>query len=280
MKKDEFPVIPPERADDLHNLEMAETADLVLFMAGNQFMAMDEIVGSFQAVHPDVKNIFYETLPPGLELKQILARGARFRDRLLTVYPDIYSSVSEKSMRILADLGHIEENAFQLYLHNRLTLMVPQGNPAAVRSVHDLGRDGIRISQPDPENEDIAIHIIDMYLQAGGPELVQRIMNEKRARGTTLLTEVHHRQTPRRLLAGEVDVGPVWATEAEHARSLGLPLEDVAPGADFDQRHRINYYICQLTGGRNRENGRRFLEFIRSGRAGEIYRKYGFLPHE
>lgn len=40
MPKKDFPVIPPDRADDLHNLKIADSSDLVLFMAGNQFMAI------------------------------------------------------------------------------------------------------------------------------------------------------------------------------------------------------------------------------------------------
>ena len=43
-----MPVIPSDRIDDLHHLEYAEDADLILFMAGNQFMAMEEIVRAFQ----------------------------------------------------------------------------------------------------------------------------------------------------------------------------------------------------------------------------------------
>ena len=77
---DKFPSILSDRADDLHSLEYADCADLVLFMAGNQFMALEEIIAELQAACPDVKRIFYETLPPGLELKQILAGGAIFRD--------------------------------------------------------------------------------------------------------------------------------------------------------------------------------------------------------
>ena len=39
-----LPEIPLSRREDLHNLEYAENADLVLFMAGNQFMVMDELI--------------------------------------------------------------------------------------------------------------------------------------------------------------------------------------------------------------------------------------------
>ena len=199
MDKKDFPIIPSERGDDLHNLEIADSSDLVLFMAGNQFMAMKEIVSVFQKEHPDVEKIFYETLPPGLELKQILSGGAVFKDKILDVYPDIYTSVNEKAMNLLERSGHIHTGDYHLYLHNRLALMVPEGNPAGITSVADLAGDNIRISQPDPENEDIAFHIMDMYRQAGDDDLVHRIMEEKREQGTTIFTIVHHRETPLRI---------------------------------------------------------------------------------
>ncbi len=279
MPESEWPVIPPERGDDLHNLEAAEIADLVLFMAGNQFMAMADIVAAFRETHPEIGQIFYETLPPGMALRQILAGGAVFRDRLLRVTPDIYSAVNEKAMQKLSDAGHLEPGDYRLYLHNRLSLMVPAGNPAGIATVTDLGRSEIRISQPDPANEDIAHHILDMYRDAGGERLVHRIMEEKRTAGTTLMTVVHHRETPLRMADGAADVGPVWATEIHHARSLGLPIDEVQPDATLDQRNRINYYICRLKSTPHPENAQKFLTFILSSAAQAIYTRYGFTAH-
>jgi molybdate transport system substrate-binding protein len=279
MDKKTFPLIPSERADDLHHLEIAHVADLVLFMAGNQFMVMKEIVSAFKKEYPDIEKIFYETLPPGLELKQILTGGAIFRNEIIDVQPDIYSSVNENAMKTLEDAGHILKDDYHLYLHNRLTLMVPKNNPAGIKSVADLGRDPVRVSQPDPANEDIAFHIIDMYRQAGGDELVHRIMEEKRAEGTTIFTIVHHRETPLRILKQTVDAGPVWATEAVHAKAAGLSMDVVEPGEDLDQRKRINYYICKLKHATHPENADKFIDFIKSSVAGKIYQKYGFIPH-
>lgn len=104
-------------------------------------------------------------------------------------------------------------------------------------------------------------------------------MEEKRAEGTTILTIVHHRETPLRINMGTVDVGPVWATEVRHAQKTGLAVEAVEPGEDLDQRHKINYYICPMKDGANRENGDKFLRFIASARAQGIYSAYGFVPH-
>ena len=279
MSKKQLPVIPPDRADDLHHLEIAESADLILFMAGNQFMAMKEIVSAFKNQYSEIKKIFYETLPPGLELKQILAEGAIYRDRVLNFYPDIYSSVNQAAMRLLEQTGHIRLGDYHLYLHNRLSLMVRQGNPAAITSVRDLGRDNVRISQPDPDNEDIAYHIIDMYRQAGGNALVDRIMKKKRAKGSTIFTVVHHRETPKRIAEKTVDVGPVWSTEALYAKSKQQAIDVIEPGAGLDQRDKINYYICRLKKSFHPQNAQKFIDFILSATAQRIYKKYGFVPY-
>ncbi len=275
-----LPVIPSNRKDDLHNLEIVESADLVLFVAGNQFMVMEELIGSFQSRYPEVQNIYYETLPPGLELKQILAGGAIFQDKVIDVVPDVYASVSENAMKKLAEAGLIDQGDYQLYLHNRITLMVPETNPAKIEKVSDLGRDDVRISQPNPEYEDIAFHIIDMYRDAGGEELVRCIMEQKREEGTTILTIVHHRETPLRILKGTVDVGPVWATEIINAKKNNLPVAEVDPGEDLDQRDKINYYITRIKNARNPENAEKYIEFILSDEAQDIYEKYGFVPHK
>lgn len=269
--------IPSNMGDDLHNLEYVGDADLVLFVAGNQFMVMEDLLGAFNEENPHIKKIFYETLPPGLELRQILDGGAIFRGEVIDVTPDIYTSVTEGAMKKLEERSLIERGDYFLYLHNRVVLMVPEENPAGITAVKDLGRDEVRISQPNPQTEDIAQYIIDMYRDAGGDDLVSRIMEEKRADGTAILTMVHHRETPLRITRGTVDVGPVWATEVLNAKTHGLKVDMIEPGVKLDQRDRINYYITKLRGAAHPENALLFLEFIRSERAQKIYRGYGFV---
>lgn len=275
-----FPKIPTERSDDIHNFDFLDDNDLSLFVAGNQFMAMPELIAAFQTEHPEVQKIFYETLPPRLELKQILAGGARFGDRILPGRPDIYASVSKTAMTELEAAGLIDSGDYRVYLHNRIVLMVREGNPLGIQNVADLARDDVRVSQPNPEYEDIALHIVKMYLLAGGETLVHRIMEEKRAEATTILTMVHHRETPLRLVKGTCDVGPVWATEWVEAARKNLPLAVVEPGRDLDRRDAVNYYIARLKDAKNKDNAAKFIAFIQSPAAKAIYRKFGFVPHE
>ncbi|MFP3982885.1 MAG: molybdate ABC transporter substrate-binding protein [Desulfurivibrionaceae bacterium] len=273
----EYPEIPENRSDDLHNSELLDKADLILFMAGNQFMLMPEMINAFQARYPEVENIYYQTLPPGLEFQEILAGGARFRGRSFRIEPDIYSSVSAQAMESLVKKGIVSPDDYFVYLRNKLALMVQKGNPRSIQSPLDLGREEIVVSQPNPEYEHIAGYITAMYEQVGGRELVHKIMEEKKAGGTTLLTRVHHRETPRRLLRGEADAGPVWYTEIIEAGRVGLEVQGVEVAREFDQRDAVNYFIAPLHTGRNQDNTEKFLHFIKSEPAREIFRKFGFI---
>ncbi len=273
-----YPVIPDQRSDDLHGLATIDQAELVIFMAGNQFMAMEDLVAAFREAHPGIGPIYYETLPPKMELHQILAGGAMFRGRLIDVPADVYTSVSWQGVETLAEAGLVDQDECFVYLRNRIALMVPAGNPLEIEGVRDLARDGLRISQPNLEHEDIAEHILAMYRRAGGDELVRYIMEDKHQRGETRFTTVHHRETPDRLVNGQADVGPVWATEIEYARQCGLPLEGIEVGSGLDQSERVNYYACPLKHGAHPETGKAFLTFLRTAAAQSIYRRYGFTP--
>ncbi len=271
-----LPEIPLSRGDDLHGLEYMDSADLVLFMAGNQFMVMNDLLSLFQTECPKIKKIFYETLPPGLELKQILAGGAKFGEKEIRITPDVYTAVTEDAMKELLRKGYI--NDYFVYLHNRIVFMVPEGNPAGIKTVQDLGRDDVRISQPGAM-EDITQYINDMYRSAGGDALVKKIMDDKRAEGTTILTLVHHRETPLRMKKGTVDIGPVWATEVRNAQSIGLNVEAVEPGEGLDQRDKVNYYIARLKNAPHPENAEKFINFIKTPQAQKIYKQFGFVTH-
>lgn len=273
-EKREYPLIPSERADDIHNIERMDSADLVLFLAGNQFMAAARLLNSFKYLNPDIREIFYETLPPGLELRQILAGGAMFRGIKLTGRPDVYTSVTHEAMERLKAAGRVNE--YFVYLRNRLALMVARGNPRGISSIEDLARDDVVVSQPG-ELEDIRHYTRLMYVAFGGEELARRVMEQKRTEGTTLNTTVHHRETPLRIKQGTADAGPVWYTEVLSAQNQGLEVDAVEVGREFDQRDNVRYYCAALTDAPNPVNAIRFIEFIISAPARDVFKEYGFL---
>ncbi len=84
--------IPDNNEKKLHGLEYANTADLNIFFAGNQYTVVPELLEAFQRRHPEARKVFYETLPPGLLAKQIRAGEARYRDRKIKAQTDVYLS--------------------------------------------------------------------------------------------------------------------------------------------------------------------------------------------
>ena len=52
------------------------TADLVMYLAGNQFMVMEDLIKDFHSKHPDIKTVYVETIPPGQILKKQLLLSA------------------------------------------------------------------------------------------------------------------------------------------------------------------------------------------------------------
>jgi len=270
-------IIPAANEKDLHDLDNFDRAELRLFVAGNQFFLMPELIRAFQTQHPEVRGVFYATLPPGLLLRWITAGSATFRGRRLPGDADVYASITDAHTKALQGAGFMKD--YFAYAGNRLVIVVAKGNPRNIASVRDLGRPDVRVSQTNPVTEGITEPTLEMYRRAGGEALMWQIMSLKAAAGTTRFTEVHHRETPQRLMKGEADAGNVWITEYLEYERNGWAIAKVEPGPELDMRDRVRYVIGRVDRtAKNPANADKFLEFIRSAPAQAIYAKYGFVP--
>ncbi len=256
------------------------TADLVMYLAGNQFMVMEELIQDFQQKNPDIGKIYVETIPPGQILKgQILKQGT-IQDQKTARNPDLFASVN---------LGHLKKlkqkslmDAYMVYTHNKLELMVAQGNPKGIRGPEDLARDDLVQSHPNPLTEGIFKFYGSQMLKDLG--LYEKVTGGQKCKscwaveGKTWFTSRHHRETPWRIEQGKADVGIVWTTEVLHAQAEGRAVEGVSIPAPYNMQHRVGYAIGILKTGRNTYNAQRYLAYLGTEEAQAIYGKYGFLP--
>ncbi len=268
-----FQVEDVDNVPDLHG--NPGDARLVLFIGGNQFFVLPELVSAFEGRHPELRGrIFYETLPPGILRRQLAHGGTLTLGNLtLTVRADVY----EAGLRVVQGMekaGEVE--GVSAYATNDLEIMVRAGNPRKITSPRDLGRDDVKLSMPNPEWEGVARQIAASLERSGGAELVNKIMKEKVSAGTTYLTHIHHRQTPMRILKGESDAGVTWASEARFQEKIGNPIEGVA--IPKDENTTATYAAGVLRGAAHKEAAREWVKFLMSDEAQTIYRKYGFGP--
>ena len=256
------------------------TADLVMYLAGNQFMVMEDLIKDFQSKHPDIKTVYVETIPPGQIFKKQLLTQGQIDGQDTAMNPDLFASVNIKHLKKLKGKGLMAEHI--VYIHNKLELMVAKGNPKGIKGPEDLARDDIVQSHPNPLTEGIFKFYGSEMLKDLG--IHEKITGGKECKscwaveGKTWFTSRHHRETPHRLETGEADVGIVWTTEVAYAKREGRPVDGVKIPAPLNKQDKVGYAIGPMLKGRNMSNAKHFLGYLATSAAQNIYAGYGFLP--
>jgi ABC-type molybdate transport system substrate-binding protein len=248
-------------------------AKLVIFIGGNQFFVLPQLIAAFEEQHPELKgHIFYETLPPGILRKQIAANDAITLGNLtIQVKPDVY----EAGARVLKQMEQANQvKGVVQYATNDLEIMIPAANPKNIQSLKDLGRADVALSMPNPEWEGVANQIASSLRKAGGDSLYQAVYQDKVKNGKTVLTEIHHRQTPMRIMSGRADAGVTWASEVRFQESIGNPIKGIVIPADLNTT--AIYAGGVMQDAPHPAIAAQWLAFLKSPQAQTIYHQYGF----
>ncbi len=261
-------------------IEDSYTADLVLYLAGNQFMVMEELIQDFQQKNPDIRKIYVETIPPGQILKGQILKQGMIQGKKTAQNPDLFASVNLGHLKKLKKKGLMHD--YMIYTHNKLELMVAKGNPKGIRGPEDLARDDLVQSHPNPLTEGIfkfygsqMLKDLGLYDKVTGGSMCKSCWAVE---GKTWFTSRHHRETPWRIEQGKADVGIVWTTEVKHAQAEGRAVDGVPIPAPYNMQHKVGYAIGVLQTGRNPYNALRYLSYLGTRKAQEIYASYGFIP--
>lgn len=266
-----FRVADVDNVPDLHGNPCG--AKLVLFIGGNQFFVLPQLITAFERSHPELRgHIFYETLPPGILRKQIAAGNAITLGNLtIQVQPDVYEA-GVRALRTMKQNGQVRN--IVAYATNSLEIMVRAGNPKNIRTLNDLGRADIRLTMPNPQWEGVANQIENSLRKAGGEALYKAVYDTKVERGQTTLTEIHHRQTPMRIMKDEADAGVTWASEVRFQESIGNPIQGVAIPAAHNTT--AVYAGGVVSNAPHASTAEQWLTFLKSPEAQAIYHKFGF----
>ena len=252
-------------------------ADLTLWVAGNQFFAMDEVIGAFRRGEPGL-SVGLITLPPGLIVSAILAGGWVYKGHEYAATPDIYASVNLGHLKRLKTAGLMSQYA--VYMHNELQILVAKSNPKNVTGIGDLVRADVRTSMPNPVNEGIMQFYARKVLERH--DLWQKISDGKecvscQTTANNWFTAVHHRETPARILEGTSDAGIVWKTEVLEAQRHGANVDAVELPPSDSLRTDVAYAIGVLTNSKHKEIADRYLAFVGSEAGQAAYAKFGFV---
>ncbi len=271
----EFTVPEVDNLPDFHGNPI--NPKLSVFVGGNYYFAMAPLVAAFEEEHPELRGkIYYETIPPGLLAKQIELGGTiTVGNMTWTVKADVYAA-GMKRVKEMSEKGYLQGPVVP-YATNTLTIMVPKGNPAHIASLKDLGKPGVRLVMPNPEFEGIARQIKASLKKAGGDALVKAVYETKVKNGETILTHIHHRQSPMFLMQGKADAGVTWKSEAVFQEQAGNPISfiDIPAG----QNSTAIYAAGVVKDAPNPDAAKAWVDFLKSPKALAIFGKYGFKPY-
>lgn len=266
-----FQIPDVDNIPDLHG--SVADARLVLFIGGNQFFVLPQLIAGFEAKHPELKgHIFYETLPPGILRKQMEAGGTlTLGNFTLSMQPDVYEA-GARVLKTMESEGQVK--GVVEYATNTLEIMIPAGNPKHITGLRDLADPALRLSMPNPAWEGVANQIGEALKKAGGDSLFHAVYSTKVHDRTSTLTEIHHRQTPMRILAGQVDAGVTWASEVRFQEKIGNPITGVDIPAD--QNVTAVYAAGLVKNAAHEEAARQWLEYLQTPEAQGYYHQFGF----
>ncbi len=266
-----FSVAGVENVPDLHG-DIVDP-QLTIFFNGNQFMVVNELRNAFQKRFPQYKRIFIETLPPGILVEQIRQGTLIIGNMRIKHQPDVLTAGQGLIKKLQQKEGWFER--YQVYARNDLAIMVQTGNPKRIQNLSDLGGDDVRVSMPDPIIEGIGKLIKKALKKAGGQALVAKVMKEKVSTGSTFLTQIHHRQTPLRIMQNESDAGVTWRTEVLFQRQIKNPIAMVEIPPEYNQTG--VYWAAQLKNAPHPQAATDFLDFLTGIEGQKVYQKFGFL---
>ncbi len=271
----QFTVPPVDNLADFHG--SPDQPRLVLYVAGNYYFALAPLVHAFEAAHPAYRGrLYWETIPPGLLQRQMQAGGTvTVGNMTWTVPPDVYMAGLGR-VRKMVRSGELKAPLVP-FVTNDLTIMVPKGNPGNIHGLADLARANLRLAMPNPAFEGIAKRIEKALVKAGGHKLLNAVYTTKVHAGTTLLTHIHHRQTPLWIMQGKVQGGVTWQSEARFQEMIGHPISNIdIPAAD---NVTAVYAGAVVAHPKHPDAARLWLDFIHSPKALAILGRYGMKPY-
>jgi hypothetical protein len=238
----------PQLSDPTSNLlydfhAQLSACDLAFSTEGNYHPALRELWPRFLAQFKDrpPANWFYTTSPP-VPLDQITRQGLEIGNLLATCRPSLVVA-TRQVLDKLARAGLTEGPAYPLYQDRGAVILVKKGNPQQIRTVWDLGRDGVRLVTPNPDLEPGAFNsylgtIYGIASQDEQPppgaradELINRIFNGAGRDPDKWLAgpRIHHRDLPWSVAYGRAEAAVIYYHLGLYTKRTFPDLFEVVP---------------------------------------------------
>jgi molybdate transport system substrate-binding protein len=229
----------------------ATAANLRVSAASSLTDALHEIAGVYQRETHDT--LLFDFGASSTLARQI-AEGAP---------SDVFISADELKMDQLQQRGFIIKASRRSILSNTLVIIVPSDSSLKINGGADLADDAIsNIAVAEPQSVPAGIY---------AKEYLRKLHVWDRIKTKIIPTE-NVRAALAAVESGNVQTGIVYRTDALISRSVRIAFEvPIAEGP------KISYPVAIVGDSKQKPAAQRFIDFLQSPPAQEIFRKYGFI---
>lgn len=228
---------------------------LNVFAAASLTDAFTEIGNNFQAANPNVTVTF--NFAGSQALRTQIEEGAP---------ADVFASASGKEMESLITGSFVTKESSQIFLNNKLVIILPADNPAGIDSLEDLATSGVKIvfAADEVPVGRYSREALDKMNDSFGSDFKEKVL------ANVVSNEDNVKQVVAKIQLGEADAGIVYTSDAVAAPELGT----------IEIPNELNviakYPIAPLVESLNEELAEAFIAYVLSEEGQAILQKWGF----
>lgn len=247
----------PTRAPTVSPAPASSTHTLTVFAAASLTDAFGEIGRAFEASHPGIKVSF--NFAGSQALRTQIEQGAP---------ADVFASAGPSDMDTLVTEAHVNKSDVQSLLTNRLEVILPAKNPAALETLEDLASPGLKLvlAAPDVPVGKYSRQALDQMNAVYGNDFGSRVL------ANVVSKEDNVKQVIAKVQLGEADAGIVYVSDAVAAPDL--KTIEIPPSLNII----AHYVIAPVAGSSNPGLAGEFVSYTLSPEAQPVLAKWGFGP--
>jgi len=257
-------------------------AGLSILSDGNHHMALLDSVQHYLKNNPDLKDIFYVTLPPQVLNGILEQREIHIANLKINIQPDVYIG-PENILQNWHQKRAVDTPA--LFARSRgLAWLIRKDNPTGFSSISDLlsGKFRFFISNPVSEKASYQVYHDTLCKLAQQQALNSNELSTSLSKGCPWVMHgrfVHHREAPEAIASKQADVAMVYYHLALRYTRIFPDIFEMMPlpGSGTEQvsadQEITEYAIARVRDGN--QHAADFCDYMKGETVADIYQRHG-----
>ena len=252
------------------------SAGLFDFLGGNSNATDNSLDGKEinLAAAASLKNVFDDKLIPmfqqkypGVKVTPTYASSGDLQTQIENgLETDVFMSAANKQMNALVEKDLIDNNTNLQFLENKVVLIVPADSNSNISSFDDLKNVEGNIAIGDPESVPAGQYAQEVLNNTG----IWDDVESKLSLGTDVTAVLNQ------VAQGSAECGIVYATDAKSTDDVKVICE--AP--EDALKTPVTYPVASIKDAKDADAAQKFLDFLQTKEAKDIFVEYGFTIHE